>query len=96
MTTVTSDKMGNARIVTRSKTFVKHAFTFDQGVATVSRAKVEATLTDVTAAYSSPGVLRLEGTNTDGQPEVWRVDNLGCGCRNIVQVLDTAEEDVPT
>lgn len=96
MTTVLSDKMGNARIVTPTLTFVKHRFEFDAGVAQVSRMKVEATLTDVTAAYVSPGVLRLEGTNSDGLPEVWRVDNLGCGCRNTVQVLDTAAEDVPT
>jgi hypothetical protein len=92
---VTQERIPHARIITPAKTFVKHAFVMGDGEARVERqGQTLATLTDVSAEFVG-GVHRVEGKN-EGREEIWKVDNLGCGCRNVPQVFDTDERDRPT
>lgn len=92
---IETDRIAHARIVTRSKTFVKHEFRLGDGTAEVRRnGQILVALTNVQAT-SVAGAHRVEGANADGLPEVWNVDNLGCGCRNIPQILDTDERQIP-
>jgi hypothetical protein len=92
----TQERIPHARIITRALTYVKHEFRLADGVAEIRRqGTVFQTLTDAHAEFAG-GVHRLVGRNDAGEIEVWRVDNLGCGCRNTASVSETAERDVPT
>jgi hypothetical protein len=94
---VAQDRIPHARVVTPTVTFVKHEFRLAAGEASVRRGpdiKRQMVLTEEAGVYE-PGVYRLVGL-VDGQSEIWRVDNQGCGFGVAVKELPTDPNEIPT
>lgn len=94
--TVTQDRIPHARIVTPSVTFEKHEFRIQDLVAEVRRGpdvKRVMLITEDVGTYPD-ATYRLVGL-VDGTPEIWRVDNQGCGCGMAVSEIETPENEVP-
>lgn len=92
-----TNNIPHARIVTPTLTYHKHAIRWDGVNAEIRRGadvKLRLTLTEEITVYPGTGAYRLVG-EVDGQPQVWSVDNQGCGCGMAVKVTDTLTADVP-
>lgn len=89
-----------ARIITPTMTWAKYAVAVTpDGLAIVRHprdTKPSATLDNVQVFTNPDGTFRFEGNNAAGEREVWKVDNLGCGCRDATHEYPTAMEDIPT